>query len=511
VIHDYLQVNGHRVTDLGAVADGRTLVTHALQSGIDRVHEEGGGTLYFPPGIYLTGSLELRSNVTLDLEANAIILASSNRADYRHDCNDCFIYGREAHRAAIRGRGVIDGSGSAFWKRAGNGRFTKGDWRPTKMLQFYRCDDLLIEGVTIRNSPSWTIHPIDCDGAVIHGITILNGIYGEAGPNTDGIDPDGCTNMRISDCFLQCSDDCVVIKITKQSERRECRDITVTNCVLVSMQTALKIGSETNGEFRNITFSNCAIKDAGCGIGLWMRDGGIIDGWTVCNVAMSLPKGGVPIYMWSFMRFDGDALEPVGGSPMPEKVSGGRVRNVLISDVIAEGDGGVFMSGTADGYLEGIVLDNVRILMRGATDKPMSANPPLPFPVWGHHRAPYDIFCRYVRDLRLSNVRMAWGHPEKAEWGSAARFWHVEELTLEGFEARQAKGTDQPVVDMCDVRGAFVRGCRPLQGAGAFLGLRDASREVTIVGNDLRRAAQPYRVDTSSEEPFECGNRLPDS
>ncbi len=479
--------------DFGAIGDGETLNTDAIQKSIDKTCREGGGVVYFPPGDYLTGTIHLRDNVTLYLEAGATIWGSKNREDYTHGC---LIYAEDAVNTGIRGRGTIDGNGESFWKRENN-RWRLGEWRPGNTLVFVRCENLLLEDITVRKTPGWAIHPIDCDGVIIRGISILNGLAPEdRGPNTDGIDPDGCTRVRISDCYIRGNDDCIVLKITNRSDSKVCRDVTVTNCVLETTQTALKIGSETYGEFRNITFSNCAIRNAGCGIGLWMRDGGLIDGWTVDNISMTL-DGGVAIYFWSWKRED--------DTPW------GKVKNVSISNVNAVADGCVFISGVEEQHIEGVTLDNIRILMRGGSNKKWHENPPYPFTVWGHRSTPYDIFCRYVDDLKIRNVQVTWNTPEKPEWGSAIRCWHVKDLEIDGFVGRQALSSGQPAIQLRDARNVFIHNCRAPEGTGTFLQVGEGIEHVTVMNNDLSYAEKAFSLgaDVEPEEVFQSNNRLP--
>jgi len=340
---------------------------------------------------------------------------------------------------------------------------------------------------------------VDCDRVTIRGISILNGIAPEdRGPNTDGIDPDGCTRVRISDCYIRGNDDCIVLKITNRTGgRKVCRDITVTNCVLETTQTALKIGSETYGEFRNITFSNCVVRDAGCGVGLWMRDGGLIDGWTVGNISMTL-DGGVAIYFWSWKRED--------------NTSWGTVKNVSVSNVNAVADGCVFISGVEERHIKGVTLDNIRIHMRGGAEKKWHEEPPYPFTVWGHRSTPYDIFCRYVDDLKLRNVQVTWNTPEKAEWGSAIRCWHVRDLEIDGFVGRQALSSDQPTIQLKDAKGVFIHNCRASEGTDTFLEVGEDTEHVTMIGNDLSYAKRAFSLESGvkSREVFQSNNRLPD-
>lgn len=495
------------VLDFGVVADGATMNTEPIRQAILAAFQNGGGVVYFPPGNYLTGTIELKDRVTLYLEAGATIHGSKDRKDYNEQ-HSSLVYANNATDAAIRGRGTIDGNGSAFWKRV-NGIWDTGPWRPSRMLNFVRCQNLLLEGVTLRNSPNWTVHPVDCDRLTIQGISIINGIDDENhGPNTDGIDPDGCTRVRISDCYIQSGDDSIVLKVTdRPGGNRFCSDIAVTNCVLVTKETALKIGSETYGEFRNIAFSNCAVRNAGCGVGLWMRDGGLIDGWTVDNISMTITSGGAPIYMSSYPR--GRLPEP--GEKVEPETAPGTVRSIMISNIAAIADGGIFLLGMEEKPLEGIVLDDIRIRMRGAEEKPLNANPPYPFPVWGHRVAPYGIYCRYVDDLKLRNVQLAWESPEKPEWGSALRCRDIREVEIDGFVGRQALGSDAPAIWLRDTKNAFIHNCRAQEGTGDFLKLEEGSKHVTLMSNELSsaRKAAVLADGVNTDELFESGNRLP--
>jgi hypothetical protein len=483
----------YNLRDQGAKGDGTTLETEVIQRTIDRSAAAGGGIVYLPPGDYLTGTITLRSNVTLYLEAGAVLWGSKHRADY---ANEYLIYAQDAVNVSLRGRGAIDGNGIHFWKRREN-RWVAGNWRPWTMLRFVRCENLLIEDVTIRNSPMWTIHPIDCDRVAIRGISILNDVAGDRGPNTDGIDPDGCTRVRISDCYIQSGDDSIVLK-NRDTKRGYCRDITVTNCVLVTGESALKIGSDSHGEFRNITFSNCAIRDAGCGIGLWLRAGGLVDGWTISNIAMTLTGGGQPIYFWTGKEEDG--------------VPPGRLKSVRISHVTADADGAMFISGLPERHLEDIHIENVRIHMRGGRAARWHENPPLPFDIWSHRYSPFDIYCRHIDKLTLRDVELEWNTPEKPEWGSAIRCRYVGELDLDRFRGRQATGSHAAAVDLFQVKHAFVHNTWAVAGCGTFLHVGDGTGSVSLMANDLSRAgsAASFGAGVNRNILHETSNRMPE-
>jgi polygalacturonase len=480
-----MQANTYKIMDFGAIGDNETLNTKAFSNAINSAFDNGGGVVYVPPGEFLTGTIHLRSNVTLYLEAGATIYGDPKSDDY---LNSCLIHAEDAINVAVRGRGTIDGNGRAFFVKTDKG-WERGPKRPRTFI-LKRCENLMLEDFTLKNSGSWAIHPLDCDRVTIRGLSLVNGNYEWGGRNADGIDLDGCINVRISDCYLETGDDAIVLKCTRSSQRGECSNITVTNCVLKTDETALKIGSETSGTFRCITFSNCSIIDSGCGVGLWMRDGGLVDGWVVSNISMNVTpdfsRGGQALYMWAYPRTD--------------DVPCGTVKNVSISNITARGDGGIFISGTPESHIEGITLDKIRITMRGKLHKKWHEDPPHPFTVWGHHSAPYDIFCRYVDDMELRDIRYIWNKPEKPEWGSAMRFVEVNDLVVDGFQGRQAMDSGKPAVELSKVKNALFRNCVAPEGTGTFLKVGEACSRISLMNNDLGYAEKMYE----GAEPVVC-------
>jgi hypothetical protein len=299
-----------------------------------------------------------------------------------------------------------------------------------------------------------------------------------------------------------------VLKISNRPNGNHvCRDIVVTNCVLETRETALKIGSETYGDFRDISFSNCVIRNGGCGVGLWMRDGGTIEGWTVNNISMTLENGGVPIYMTSYPR----SRLPEPGARQSAERPPGLVRSIMISNVTAVADGCIFLQGMKEKPLEGIVLDNIRIRMNGGGVNKLNADPPYPFPVWGHHRSPFDVYCRYVNDLKLRNVQVTWADEEKADWGSAVRCRDVTNLEIAGLAGRQSLNSQAPAISLGDTEHVYIHDCWAPEGTGTFLGLEPGVRDVALMDNDLDRA-KAMAVLASGVDPkelFESGNRMP--
>jgi hypothetical protein len=485
----------YNITEFGAVGNGSFLNTSIIQTS----SSNGGGTVFFPPGDFLTGSLVIKSNVNIHLSPGTTIWGSKLRKDYYGD-HPCLISASDVKNISITGQGTIDANGQSFWVKQNN-RWVTGEWRPDMAILLTRCENILLESFTIRNSPAWTIHPADCIRLNINGISILNGVFEEDGPNTDGIDPDGCSIVTISNCYLKCGDDAIVLKITdRPGGNKISRDVTVTNCIIQTSETALKIGSESYGEFRNITFSNCTIRDSGCAVGLWMRDGGMLDGMIVSNITMDSDKiknGGQPIYIWSHRRTDQTAW--------------GTIRNVIVSNMIVSGQGAMFISGAKEKHIDGLTFENIRIVVQEGRDTTFNEDPPDPFTPWGHHRAPFDIFCRYVDNLKLRNVELSWSTAEKAEWGGAIRCWHVNNLEISGFIGRQALHAKTPVCWLKDVKGAFIYNCRAVEGANTFLKIEESTERVTLMNNELSHAKRLYELGAgiNEKEIFESGNRLP--
>jgi hypothetical protein len=304
------------------------------------------------------------------------------------------------------------------------------------------------------------------------------------------------SRVIISDCFIQCGDDCIVLKITDRSTTKVCRDVVVTNCVLITTETALKIGTETHGEFRNITFSNCTIHDSGGGFGLIMRDGGLIDGVTVTNITIDCTKTshGQGIFLWSHRRTDSTPF--------------GTIKNVLISNITMNIGGSIFISGNKETYIEGVTIENIRVKLTGGRKEKSHEQPEDPFFVFGHHTAPIDIFCRYVNDLKLRNITFNWGDAEDENLGSAIRCWWVNDLDIDGFTGRQTLKSVSSVISLKNVNDVFIHNCIAPEGTGTILQMDENTTSVTVIGNEFSRAKKLI-ASGFDKKIFETGNRLP--
>ena len=293
------------ITKYGALADGKTLATDAIKKAIDECSGKGGGRVVIPAGTFLTGAVHLKSNVNLYLAKGATLKFSMNPQDYlpivktRWEGMDLmhlspFIYAYEQENIAVTGEGTLDGQGkSFFWKWHGNPKYggnpdvlsqkpararlyemmEKGvpveqrifggekDYLRPQFIQPYKCKNVLIEGVTIVDSPMWEIHPLLCENVTVRKVHINS-----HGPNNDGCDPESCKDVLIEDCYFDTGDDCIAIKSGRNEDGRKANvpteNVIVRGCQMRDGHGGITIGSEISGGVRNVFGENCIMDSA---------------------------------------------------------------------------------------------------------------------------------------------------------------------------------------------------------------------------------------------------------
>lgn len=396
----------------GATGDGQTLDSHAIQKAIDSCAEQGGGTVYLPAGQYLAGSLFLRNNITLHLDAGAVILGSENPQVYpvmhsrwegmHQDTYAPLIGGEHLHNIALTGRGTIDGRGAIWWKA--KEEKTLAYPRP-RLISFSDCTNVLIEGITAINSPSWTINPIHCQNVNVHGVTIINP---PDSPNTDGIDPDSCRLVRISDCYISVGDDCITIKSGTEHEHPDrhapCRDITITNCTLERGHGGVVIGSEMSGGIKNVVISNCVFIGTDRGIRIKTRRGrgGTIEDVRVSNLIMD---GVLCPFTMNLYYHIGERGNLTVSDKNERSINDGtpRLRRIHFSHVTAREvkHAAGFLYGLAEMPLEDISFSDISISLSDEAD---SGYPDMADDIPSMSRA--GFFIRNARRIRLEHVQV---------------------------------------------------------------------------------------------------------
>ena len=406
------------VQDFGAVGDGKTLCTAAIQSAIDQATQAGGGVILFRPGTYLSGSIQLKDNTTLDLQPGATLLGSGDLADYpprmdrqhdRHPHN--FICADGARNITLRGGGTIDGNGPAFWKAQQAPRAWIGAKSPrvSPMLDLKHCTDVRIENITIANSPGWTLHPFCCDRVWIRGIRLINPMFG---PNTDGIDVNGCRDVFISDSHIECGDDAIVLKTTGDS--RSLERVSVTNCIIRTHCVGLKLGAnESVHDMRQVTFSNCVVYASTRAIGLYNWRGCTEEDIAISNIVCDTDCG---------FRLN----RPIHIDCRHAEFEPGVLRNVQISNVIARTDGRILMTA-ADGYrVENVTLRDIRLtypyiddpdpIARDATSTQFSVRSP------EARLARAAVVAENIQNLQVLGLQIDWPtSDEPASWWRGPR------------------------------------------------------------------------------------------
>jgi len=417
----------YSVKTYGASGNGTTLDTAAIQKAIDAAAAAGGGIVYFPAGRFLSGTITLRSNITLHLAPGAVLLGSKRIADYnpKH-----LIYAKGVSNIAIEGSGTIDGQGDSFLDAN-----LDPLPRPSPLIEILESHGVRISDVTIRKAPAWTIHPKDCDDVKIHGISLLNNLRAI---NSDGIDIDSSRNVIVSDSHIEAGDDCIVLKTTERGGKAgPTENVTVTNCVLVSSASALKLGTESHGDFRHCVFSNCVIRDSRTGIALLAKDGGAMEDIRFLNIAMTTrPKWGKGVE-WP-IEVDIDKRTPAS------RLS--RIRDIGFSDVTIYTKGRILVEGTPESPVEGVTFRNLVMRMGGyesiAGVRKMNGggeNGAQGMPDYGS--TPAAMIFAYVKGLMLDGISTAW--PAGDAPARAAVFGdHLDDVLIAGFHgAASVPGT----------------------------------------------------------------------
>ncbi len=406
------------IRDYGAVGDGKTLDTVAIQKTIDACAAAGGGTVRFTKGTWLSGSLFLKSRVHIQLDQNAVLLGSTRKEDYKYvDYYDrkylnipedktssaaYLIYADGVENITIKGSGIIDGNGETFWTKPKTKNYQVWDvpsWRPRALICIVRSRFLTFQDITLRNSPTYTIWTMKCEDLAFHHLTIKNPIYG---PNTDGLDIDCCRRVVISDCNITGGDDSVAIKSDSGpfgAEEFACEDISVSNCVFCAGPACgVRIGYEGDSIIRNCSFSNITIWNSDLGIDLVsilppprysIKHGSRIENITFSNLTMR--NVGNPIHFWL-------------NNQIPLEKPTIYMRNISISNMVAECSQCCYIGGYADQNIEKIYLSNIRLIPTG------TCSPELPATALPNWKAclPYVFYCSMVDHIYINDLTIDW-------------------------------------------------------------------------------------------------------
>lgn len=423
-----VQAADFNILKYGAVRDTSKLSTKAVQRAIDACSAAGGGRVVVPTGGYTIGSIFLKSNVHLYLEHGATLYGSTNLEDYKAVNTDYvslrtqrqtiqLIFADKVTNVVIDGYGTIDGRGRKFKKTA---ETDEGITRP-HLLRFIQSQDITIRNITLRNSGCWMQHFLACDRVKIDGVTI----YNRNNCNNDALDLDGCHEVVVTNLISDSDDDGIVLKSTSP---RLCENITISNCVVSTHCNAIKLGTETNGGFRNINISNIVVKPSYdqkekvfgrwngiSAISLEMVDGGVLENVNVSNIVVEETESPIFIRLGNRARGyrEGEDVKNVG------KINGVHICNVQVRNA---GPTGCSITGLPGYPVENIHLDNITIHHKGGvaaealprTRKNVADEREKSYPeatMWGILPAK-GFFVRHARNVKFTNIKVLTAEPD---------------------------------------------------------------------------------------------------
>jgi polygalacturonase len=398
----------------GAVGDGQTVNTKAIQSAIDQCSAAGGGTVLVSGGRYVTGTLYLKSNLCLHIDAGAALLGSTQISDYTTDTdrtmyrgepymNRCLLFAKDATNICIEGTGTIDGQGKSLPER---GDPQKN--RP-KLIRFLSCSRLRMRDITLQSPASWTTEWRYCSDIAVDGITI----FSRANSNGDGLDFDGCTKVRVSNSTFDTSDDSICLQTSLVD--KPCLDVAINNCHFTSRWAGIRIGLLSRGNFENVIVSNCTFRDHNdSGLKIQMNEGGEMKNMAFSNLVMTnVPR---PVFL-TFCQKNAwvDSRREL---PPMKSVSNLQFDNILVNNEIGNKNSAFIVTGMPDHPVENITFHNIRALFGGGGKEEDAKsvlaeltpeNLATRWPEYGglHGTVPaFGIYARHVKGLSISDVQL---------------------------------------------------------------------------------------------------------
>jgi exo-poly-alpha-galacturonosidase len=369
---DVLTTDVINVRTLGAKGDGVTLETVVLQRALDACAQQGGGTVYFPPGIYLSGALFIKGDhVVLELAAGATLKGSTDVNDYpqidtrfegtERNYAAALLNGRNLRDVTLTGDGTIDGSGQPWWqaynarRRGENPVGYELETRP-RLICLYACRDVRVEKLHLQNPAFWNLHFVYCENVWAEGL-IIRAPRGAL--SSDGIDVDSCRHVLIRNCDIACDDDCIAVKSGRDADglrvNRPSEYITIRDCTLGPAGCLVSMGSETAGGIRHVLIENCAGHDARNGLRLKTAPG---RGGTVEDIIYRNITFKDMLYCIVFNMRWGTSSWPNDNYP-PKAIP--VFKNIKVMDVVGSGESAGLLQGLDESPLKDILFKNVKI------------------------------------------------------------------------------------------------------------------------------------------------------
>jgi hypothetical protein len=390
------------VLEYGAVGDGKTLDTIAIQKAVDAANATGkkARVVVRKAHKYLIGTLVLKANIDFYLEGDAELLVSTNKTDY---AGEAAIVANHADNLTISGTGSINGRALEFMTHfdKANEWWIPKDWRP-KLFILTSCNKLTVKDITVTKAPSWSLHMLGCENVLIDRIKINNNLDV---PNCDGIDPDHCRNVTIRNCHIICGDDAIVIKTTRQKENYgPSANIRIRDCLLETQDSGVKIGTETTEDIYDIKFERCKIVTSCRGLTIQLRDEGNVYDVEFSDITFVSRYHSDP--WWG----RGEAISLTAIPRTPQTIVG-TIYDVRIKNIKGRAENSVRINGTKESRIKDITLSNVDITFNRWTRYPgnlFDNRPTTAYPGIEPHGNP-GYYIRYADNVILKDCSVKWG------------------------------------------------------------------------------------------------------
>lgn len=422
------------VMDFGARGNGISDDAIAIQKAVDACTNAGGGDVVFSANhTFLSGPVQLKSNVNIVLETNSVWKANPDESIYHLSAfgkNEgegmMWIWAKDVENLSFSGHGTIHGNGIRFM---GAELFDSYELKPVTtfdprphVLTLMGVRNLNIRDITIREGAYWTVHLIGCDGAVIDGINLLNNLKIR---NGDGIDIDHSKNVRIANCHITSGDDAICLKNRREFEEYgSCHDIVVTNCVMESRSCTVKIGSENMDSIYNVVIDNCVIKGSNRGLGIQNRDEGTVSNVVFSNIILDCQLWSdvwwgkaEPIYVTSYPRANGNHKDANWRFPKGQTVGRcGEVSHIYFNHIYATSENGCFIGGDTRDKVNNIYLSNVHLNLKKLTSYDGGVYDKRPCRGEGFiYNKVYGVYVENARDVEIDDLRVQVG--QKVNYG----------------------------------------------------------------------------------------------
>jgi hypothetical protein len=497
------------VKDYGATGRKEDDARPAIQKAIETAAAAGGGTVLFPPGLYTSGTLHLRSHIRIELAEGATLFASTDPKAYDFGTipsKAALFYGDDLEDVSFGGKGIVDGQAQYDWRpddfeqgfehktrmqslgkslmRSVPKGFPKREVYP-HMVWLGRCKNVRVNGLNFLHSPSWTFALYACRNASFDGLYIYTSL--KEAVWADGIDLDGCKEVSIANCVIETGDDCVaLVSMNTWGPAVPCEDIRVTNCHFSSASAGVKFSEGNRAGVRKIQVTHCLFNNVNRGFVFITAFGGSISDVTLSDLTINCSRfdwfwaGDAQPFKCSNHRLsDIDPVAPKSGDVPP-----GAIRQLTFRNIVAHAKGSSLFYGNTDRWLESINMENLKLFI--------STDPTAPY-----DEAEHALDFRRVENLKLKDVEVVWEEPFLSTWKSALNFEDVRGLDIDGFLARPAgPQRSSPIIAMSQISGARIRHARAVAGTDVFSEVTgNASHDIRFESCDLSQARVACQVD----------------